>query len=313
MKIYPSVEEIKEKYQSFKTVPVSTEIEADVSALTVLKKLKNVSSHCYMLESNDDANNTGRYTFLGYDPKAEVSCTNYNVRFIDSFGVKNYTGDPRKYIKQILDEHKAPKIENLPTFTGGLVGYFGYDYVKYSEPSLKLDAHDDGNFKDVDLMLFDKVIAFDNRENKIILIVNIQTQEVDENYAIALKELEIMKNIILNGDEAKIEKPKLKTEFKPLFDGERYAKMVEKAKHYIKEGDIFQVVLSNRLEAEMDGSLFGTYEILRKLNPSPYMFYFSSDDIEMAGASPETLVKLENGKLSTYPLAGTRPRGKSKT
>ena len=197
MKIYPSVEEIKEKYQSFKTVPVSTEIEADVSALTVLKKLKNVSSHCYMLESNDDANNTGRYTFLGYDPKAEVSCTNYNVRFIDSFGVKNYTGEPRKYIKQILDEHKAPKIENLPTFTGGLVGYFGYDYVKYSEPSLKLDAHDDGNFKDVDLMLFDKVIAFDNRENKIILIVNIQTQEVNENYAIALKELEIMKNIIL--------------------------------------------------------------------------------------------------------------------
>lgn len=266
MKIYPSVEEIKEKYQNFKTVPVSTEIEADVSALTVLKKLKNVSSHCYMLESNDDANNTGRYTFLGYDPKAEVSCTNYNVRFIDSFGVKNYTGDPRKYIKQILDEHKAPKIENLPTFTGGLVGYFGYDYVKYSEPSLKLDAHDDGNFKDVDLMLFDKVIAFDNRENKIILIVNIQTQDVNENYAIALKELEIMKNIILNGDEA-----------------------------------------------EMDGPLFGTYEILRKLNPSPYMFYFSSDDIEMAGASPETLVKLENGKLSTYPLAGTRPRGKSKT
>lgn len=313
MKIYPSVEEIKEKYQSFKTVPISTEIEADVSALTVLKKLKNVSSHCYMLESNDDANNTGRYTFLGYDPKAEVSCTNYNVRLIDSFGVKNYTGDPRKYIKQILDEHKAPTIENLPTFTGGLVGYFGYDYVKYSEPSLKLDAHDDGNFKDVDLMLFDKVIAFDNRENKIILIVNIQTQEVDENYAIALKELEIMKNIILNGDEAEIEKPKLKTEFKPLFDGERYAKMVEKAKRYIKEGDIFQVVLSNRLEAEMDGSLFGTYEILRKLNPSPYMFYFSSDDIEMAGASPETLVKLENGKLSTYPLAGTRPRGKSKT
>lgn len=313
MKIYPSVEEIKEKYQSFKTVPVSTEIEADVSALTVLKKLKNVSSHCYMLESNDDANNTGRYTFLGYDPKAEVSCTNYNVRVIDSFGVKNYTGEPRKYIKQMLDEHKAPKIENLPTFTGGLVGYFGYDYVKYSEPSLKLDAHDDGNFKDVDLMLFDKVIAFDNRENKIILIVNIQTQEVNENYAIALKELEIMKNIILNGDEAEIEKPKLKTEFKPLFDGERYAKMVEKAKHYIKEGDIFQVVLSNRLEAEMDGSLFGTYEILRKLNPSPYMFYFSSDDIEMAGASPETLVKLENGKLSTYPLAGTRPRGKSKT
>ena len=205
----------------------------------------------------------------------------------------------------------APKIDTLPTFTGGLVGYFGYDYVKYSEPCLKLDAHDDGNFKDVDLMLFDKVIAFDNRENKIILIVNVQTVDLETNYNIAVKEIEIMKNIVQNGEQAKVQKPKLKSEFKPLFDGEQYASMVEKAKAYIREGDIFQVVLSNRLEAEMDGSLLKTYEILRNLNPSPYMFYFSSNDIEMAGASPETLVKLDNGKLSTYPLAGTRPRGKN--
>lgn len=311
MKIRPSISEVKEKYQSYKTVPICTEIECEFTAIDVLKKLKKVSTHCYMLESADDANNTGHYTFLGYDPKAEISCTNYNVAVTDSFGVNKYEGDPRVYIRKMLESHRSPKIEYMPTFTGGLVGYFGYDYVKYSEPSLNLDANDDGNFKDVDLMLFDKVIAFDNRKNSIILIANLQTDNIDENYQIAKKELEIMADIVLNGEEAEVEKPILQSEFKPLFDGERYAKMVERAKEYIREGDIFQVVLSNRLEAKMTGSLLETYEILRNLNPSPYMFYFSSDDIEMSGASPETLVKLENGMLSTYPLAGTRPRGKT--
>ena len=309
MKIYPSVEEIKEKYQSFKTVPVSTEIEADVSALTVLKKLKNVSSHCYMLESNDDANNTGRYTFLGYDPKAEVSCTNYNVRFIDSFGVKNYTGDPRKYIKQILDEHKAPKIENLPTFTGGLVGYFGYDYVKYSEPSLKLDAHDDGNFKDVDLMLFDKVIVYDHLKQKIMVIANMKSKDGIQGYNTAL--LEIEKMIALINDQRKL--PVLEADkdvkFKCNVTKEEYCRMIEKTKHYIKEGDIFQGVISRRFVADYKSSLINAYRVLRTTNPSPYMYFIQSDDLQIAGASPETMVKLVDGKLTTFPVAGTRPRG----
>ena len=222
-----------------------------------------------------------------------------------------YHTNPRPYVQKILDEHKSPKLDYLPTFTGGLVGYFGYDYIKYSEPSLNLDAEDDGNFKDVDLMLFDKVIAFDHSEKEIILICNMQTDHADANYNSAKKELEIMAQVIENGEEAEPPKPALKSEFTPLFNGGEYGNMVERAKHYIKEGDIFQVVLSNRLEAEMEGSLFYTYEKLRKLNPSPYMFYFSSDDIEIAGASPETLVKLTNGTLYTYPLAGTRPRGKT--
>lgn len=118
-----------------------------------------------------------------------------------------------------------------------------------------------------------------------------------------------MHDVIENGKPTEIERPVLKSEFKPLFSEKEYCKMVEKTKSYIKEGDIFQAVISNRLEAEMAGSLFETYKVLRRLNPSPYMFYFSSNDIEIAGASPETLVKLENGTLYTYPLAGTRPRG----
>lgn len=307
----PTLDEIRNQYLDYKTVPVSTELEAKITAVEVLKKLKKVSSHCYMLESAEDTQETGRYTFLGFDPKAEISCKDYNVTVIDQYGVKKIHANPKPYIKLILEENRSPKLSYLPTFTGGLVGYFSYDYIRYSEPGLNLDAVDDGSFKDVDLMLFDKVIAFDNKENKIILIANLQTDNVERNYYTAVRELEIMTDIIKNGEADEPPKPILKSEFKPLFDNSQYGKMVEKAKNYIREGDIFQVVLSNRLEAEMEGSLFGAYEVLRKLNPSPYMFYFSSDDIEIAGASPETLVKLDDKTLYTYPLAGTRPRGRT--
>ena len=216
-----------------------------------------------------------------------------------------------EYIGHIIEENKSPKVEGLPTFTGGLVGYFSYDTIKYSEPGLKLDASDEEGFKDVDLMLFDKVIAFDNLKQKIILIVNIKTDALEENYRKAVEELDGMAELVKKGKGADISRLKLLSDFRPLFGKKEYCTMVEKAKHYIREGDIFQVVLSNRLEADAEGSLFDTYRVLRVLNPSPYMFYFSSDDIEIAGASPETLVKLERGKAYTFPLAGTRPRGKT--
>ena len=175
-----------------------------------------------------------------------------------------------------------------------------------------LDAKDEEGFQDVDLMLFDKLIAFDNVKSKLILIANANTANIEEGYQKALQDIKEMKKLILHGAEADIPAPVLKTEFKPLFDKEAYCRMVKKAKHYIYEGDIFQVVLSNRLEAEMEGSLFDTYRLLRSTNPSPYMFYFDGDTIEVAGASPETLVKVEDGVLHTFPLAGTRPRGKTK-
>ena len=197
-------------------------------------------------------------------------------------------------------------------FTGGLVGYFSYDYVKYSNPKLKLDAKDEEGFKDVDVMLFDKVIAFDNVKQKIIIMVTVKTDELEKNYETAVQTIKKIAKMIIRGEMKKERPGCLKTEFKPLFQKDEYCRMVEKAKEYIYQGDIFQVVLSNRLEAEYEGSLLNTYRIMRTTNPSPYMFYFSSDDMEVAGASPETLVKLENGVLHTFPLAGTRPRGKDR-
>ena len=307
----PTKEELKQfavggRYQ---TAPVSMEILSDSrTPIEVLRILKHVSTHCYLLESVANQEKWGRYTFLGYDPKLEVTCLNGRMKI----GALSFeTNDPGQYIRQIIDEHKSPRIEGLPPFTGGLVGYFSYDYLKYAEPTLHLDAEDTDGFNDVDLMLFDKVIAFDNFRQKIVLIVNISLGNLETEYNRAKLELEQMAALIRNGTPAKESPGRLKSEFRPLFGREAYCDMVERAKHHIHEGDIFQIVLSNRLEAEYEGSLLNAYRILRTVNPPPDMFYFSSCDMEVAGASPETLVKLENGVLYTFPLAGTRPRGKT--
>jgi len=279
--------------------------------LCVFKILKNLSRQCFILESLEDKEKWGRYTFLGYDPKMEISCSNGKLTIKNGTNIDIATDNPGEYINRIIEDNKAPKIEGLPPFTGGLVGYFSYDYIKYSEPSLNLNAQDSEHFKDVDLMLFEKIVAFDLLKQEIILISNIKTDNLEENKHRALSELDYLANVLQNGEPANIPPLSIKSEFRALFGKDEYCAMVERARKYIYEGDIFQVVLSNRLEADIEGSLYETYSILRKTNPSPYMFYFSSSDIEIAGASPETLVKLQDGILHTFPLAGSRPRGKT--
>lgn len=310
----PTLEEAK-ALKDCNLIPVCGEIMSDVKTpIEVLKILKNVSRHCYILESVENQEKWGRYTFLGYDPKLEITCFDGTLSVKDVRSGEttvSETAHPAKYIRDLMAKYRSPKLEGFPSFTGGLVGYFSYDYIKYSEPCLKLDAKDEEHFKDVDLMLFDKVIAFDNAKQKIVLIANISTENIEAEYARAEREIAEMADLIRNGSPAKETSGKLTSEFRPLFDKEQYCAMVEKAKSYIYEGDIFQVVLSNRLEADFEGSLLDAYRVLRMTNPSPYMFFFSSDDMEIAGASPETLVKLENGVLHTFPLAGTRPRGKT--
>lgn len=314
--IYPNLEEAKKinSLGKYGIIPVSKEIYSDrITPIEVLRKLKHVSSHCYMLESAEDNKRWGRYTFLGYNPTLEFTCLNNEVQIKSGICIKKTGRHPGEYLREILDEYKSPKMEGMPSFTGGMVGYFAYDYIKYNEPTLKLEGEDKEEFKDADLMLFDKVIAFDNYKQKIVIIVNAKTDNIEVNYNKAVEEINNIENLILNGKAAETKPLVIKSDFEKLFSKEEYCEMVRKAKNYIKEGDIFQVVLSNRLEACVEGNLLDTYRVLRTTNPSPYMFYFSSDDVEIAGASPETLAKLENNKLFTYPLAGTRPRGKDET
>lgn len=293
----------------YNILPVSCEILSDIcTPIEAMRILKNVSSHCYMLESVAEKEKWGRYTFLGFDPKLEITCSGSDMK-VGELRLK--TDNPAEQIRQIMSEYKSPKFNYLPSFTGGLVGYFSYDFLGYSEPSVRIETDDSENFKDVDLMLFDKVIAFDNFRQKIILIANMSLDEPETGYNKAVMELKQLAELLTNGEKKNESGGHLLGEVTPLFDKAKYCDMVEKAKTHIHEGDIFQIVLSNRLSAPFEGSLFNTYRILRTLNPSPYMFYFSGTDVEVAGASPETLVKLENGILHTFPLAGTRKRGKT--
>lgn len=318
----PSLDDIEKiaENKEYKRIPVSYELLSDIATpIEVLRILKGISKHCYMLESIEDAENWGRYSFLGFDPLLEFTCQNGVVQIkgdsnfnelTDELAVIK-TNNPSDVIRDLINQNKSPKIDYLPPFAGGFVGYFAYDYIKYAEPSLNLDAENQDQFKDIDIMLFDKVIAFDNFRQKIVIIVNMKTDDLKNNYKKACDELKEIADLIKNGKKAEIEPLKLKSDFRNAFSREKFSEMIVKAKNYIKEGDIFQVVLSNRIEADIEGSLFDTYRVLRTTNPSPYMFYFSSDDIEIAGASPETLVKVTDNKLYTFPLAGTRPRGKT--
>lgn len=311
MQIVPTLEKAKEiaSAGTYQVLPVSCELLSDFTTpIEALRILKQVSTHCYMLESASDHQGWGRYTFLGFDPKLEITCRNGEMK-VGSLRFR--TEDPTACLRQILSEYKSPRLDHLPPFTGGLVGYFSYDYLGYSEPAVRIDVEDTEDFRDLDLMLFDKVIAFDHLRQKIVLMVNMSLAEPETEYNKAVLALEQLADLLRRGGKKREAPGKLLGEVTPLFDREQFCRMVEQAKVRIREGDIFQIVLSNRLSAPFQGSLLNTYRVLRTINPSPYMFYFSGTDVEVAGASPETLVKLEDGVLHTFPLAGTRPRGKT--
>ncbi|MDE5933256.1 MAG: anthranilate synthase component I family protein [Lachnospiraceae bacterium] len=311
MNISPTLNEVQTLAATgeYKVLPVSCEMLSDIcTPIEAMRILKNVSTHCYMLESVAEKEKWGRYTFLGFDPKLEITCIDGEMK---AGNIQFKTDDPSAFLRQILADYKSPRFEYLPSFTGGLVGYFAYDYQGYKEPAARTAVQDTEAFKDVDLMLFDKVIAYDNFRQKIILIVNMPLEDIEVGYNKAVMELKQLCDLLRTGEKKKEAAGHLLGEVTPLFDKERYCDMVEKARHHIHEGDIFQIVLSNRLSAPFEGSLLNTYRVLRTINPSPYMFYFSGTDVEVAGASPETLVKLENGVLHTFPLAGTRPRGRT--
>ena len=302
------LEKLKEN-KEYTLAPVSIEILSDfITPIEAMRILKSASTHAYLLESAKAHENWGRYTFLGFEPELSISCIDGKMN-VD--GKEFECNDPSNYLRELLKKYKSPRIPSLPPFTGGLVGYFSFDFINYKEPSTKTDIDDGEGFKDIDLMLFKDVIAFDNVKQKIILITNIElNKDISVEYEKAIKRLNSIKALLYTGKKS-FEGGKLLSEVKPIFSKDEFSKMIDKAKYHIKEGDIFQIVLSNRLQANFEGSLFDTYRVLRTVNPSPYMFYFSGTDVEVAGASPETLVKLEDGILHTFPLAGTRQRGKT--
>ena len=307
----PSTSEIEAYAKDYSIVPLCRDIYADViTPITLLRKIAQVSDRYFLLESIEGGEKWGRYSFLGYDPIVHIVCRDHVVttEYQDGTTTQMQTDNPYQILRELMSHYKAPKIEGFPSFTGGLVGYYAYRMIGYAEPTLELSGSDADDF---DLMLCSKVIAYDHLYQKISVIVNLETDNLLENYGAARADIEKM--VALIRDPMPL--PKTKITEKPKFTcnvtKDEYCDIVNKTKQYIVDGDIFQAVLSRRWQTEYHASLIDAYRVLRTTNPSPYMVYFHCDDIEIMSTSPETLVKLQDGRLVTFPVAGSRPRGKT--
>lgn len=306
--IIPTYEQAKQYEKDYTYIPVCREILADdVTPILMLRKLAALDGQYFLLESVEGGN-LGRYSFLGYHPKLSVSCKNGVVKVKENGMVRILPGKPKEALQSLLEQYRSPQIEGLPTFTGGLVGYFAYETIQYAEPKLHIKQSDVNDFE---LMMFDKLLAFDQVMHKLCIIVNARTADGEAGYNKAVEEIDAFIETLRITEPILYEKPQKAPEFTCNLSKEEYFSMVEKTKHYIKEGDIFQGVISRRFEADYEGSLLNAYRVLRTTNPSPYMYYMQIKDMQIAGTSPETMVKLTNGRLMTFPVAGTRQRGKS--
>lgn len=308
--IKPSCDEIMELAKSYNTIPVCKEILADViTPITLLRRIAASKKRFFLLESIEGGEKWGRYSFIGYDPIMRVSCKNAVVTIDRNGKMKNIeTKKPLEVLRSILKDYKSPSLKELPPFTGGLVGYFAYSMIGYAEPKLKIKS---GDFNDYDVMLFDKVIAYDHLKQKICVIVNMSTDKILENYGKATAEIEKIINLINDSSPLPELKGRMKSDFECNVSEKEYCNIVEKTKEYIRDGDIFQAVISRKFTCKYDGSLINAYRVLRTINPSPYMVYMNIDNDEIISTSPETLVRLQNGRLYTFPVAGSRPRGKT--
>lgn len=316
--MYPALDQVLAFAENpeYSFCPLSLAVCSDMlTPVSLMRVLQSEHKACFLLESATQDMHWGRWSFLGYDPECEVTVLDGAVflrRSGEEHSRKIENAAPFEYLRGILEKHKSPSVENMPPFTGGLVGFFAYDCIKYAEPCLDLRTEENADVNDIDLMLFKDVFVFDHYKNTLHLITNLSLKgDIAENYRKAEEHLLQLKRIVDRKADFSPEPLKLKSPMTHRFSEEKFVRMVETAKEHIYRGDIFQAVLSNPITAEAEGSLFDTYRVLRTLNPSPYMFYFSGDNLEIAGASPETLVSLKQGKISTFPLAGTRRRGKT--
>lgn len=306
----PTLEQVEQLATGYDLVPIQEEIFADmVTPIQLLRKIAASKKNYYLLESIEGGEKWGRYSFLGYDPIMRVSSREDEVKIQKKQGTEIVkTRDSLQVIRDILKEYKAPKVEGMPPFAGGFVGYFAYAMMAHAEPKLKIKR---GEFEDYDLMLFDKVIAYDHLKQKIILVVNVRTEgDVAQNYAKAKADIKGIISLIRDHTPIQEEPIYDKVDFHCNVTKEEYTEIVEKTREYIFDGDIFQAVLSRCFVSDYEGSLINPYRVLRTTNPSPYMVYMNLEDVEIMSTSPETLVRLQDGRLVTFPVAGSRPRGK---
>ena len=302
--------------QGFNIIPLSKAISLDnASPLTIYSKVAN-KTNTFLLESVEGGEKWAQYSIIGIDCLDSIKVTGDVVETkINSIVSSFQSSDPLNEIRKLTSLHKAPEIENLPRFYGGYVGFFAYESAQYAEKRIADLIHKDSKFEEhmpeIYLVKAEKLIVYDNINKTTQIILNIDPSKT--SYEKALRDIENIGTILSNNTtipEIDFKEPSGNKKFNSNFPKEDYLKAVDRVKDYIEEGDVMQVVLAQDFFLPFQSNPFDLYKALRDLNPSPYMYYLDLEECQVVGASPEILIRLEEGKVTLRPIAGTRKRGK---
>ncbi len=298
--------------QGYNRIPLVVETFADLDTpLSLYLKLAN-KPYSYLLESVQGGERFGRYSFIGLPADTRITVRGKHITLTHPAGETTHDAhNPLDFIKEYQSRFKVAPLPGLPRFTGGLAGYFGYDTVRYIEPRLATTHKPDAlDTPDILLMLTEQLAVVDNLSGTLTFIVYANPEQADA-YVLARRRLDELLRLLRRPVEIPRAPPMHGGEAKSEFGEAAFKQAVEKAKRYIFDGDIMQVVLSQRMSQPFPASPLSLYRALRGLNPSPYMFYYDMGDHHVVGASPEILVRLEGDNITVRPIAGTRPRGKT--
>lgn len=313
---YPSLKEFRYMAKQGNLIPVYREILADLETPVSAFLKINKGNYSFLLESVEGGEKWARYCFLGTDPSVIFESKANTVRIIRNRRVTliNSKEGPIEALRNLMSKYRPVRIDGLPRFSGGAVGFFGYDVVRFIE-KLPSDAEDDLKLPDSVFIIADTLLIFDNVKKTIKVVSNahLKNKQIEKAYASAQKKIDILISRLKKNIRTKQGKLTSSKEIKLESNTNRkkFIRSVLKCKEYIKEGDIFQVVLSQRLKIPINNDPFDIYRCLRTLNPSPYMYYLNFWGIKIVGSSPEVMVRLEDKKVELRPIAGTRPRGKT--
>jgi anthranilate synthase component 1 len=286
-----------------RAVPVRVEVEADTETpVSAFLKLSRGQRHAFLLESVEGGERSARFSFLGAGPRSVAS---WRLGEPD---------DPIARLRRDLASHRAVAVEGTPRFSGGLVGWLSYDAVRLFEPRVPIANPDELGFPDACFMDYDLVVAFDGRRHSLHVIAEARCDPGDDPRALYARSVsrleETLRTLAAPLDEQPRPAARAPSRLVPRVDREAFEAAVRRAKRYVRDGDCQQIVLSQRFDAEVDVAPFDVYRALRRVNPSPYLFYLQDGDRALVGSSPETLIKLEGGEVTLRPIAGTRRRGR---
>ncbi|WP_457643597.1 anthranilate synthase component I [Persephonella sp.] len=320
MSVNITLEEFKQLAQKYNVIPLFKEILSDLDTpLSVFQKIHSPERFSFLFESVEQGENIGRYSFIGSSLPVYIKTKKNFVELYNNGQIEcRNTDDPIDEMKKYLEKFRPAHIDGLPPFWGGFVGYLAYDVIHFYEPvpDIKPDVL---KLPDIYFFLSDEVIAFDNVNKTIKIIVSAIIEEGDdiqEKYRETINRIEDIENRLCR--EIKLSRIPVVNiqdvdikQWSSNFSKDEFLKAVEKCKEYIREGDIIQVVISQRFSKKLKADPLNVYRAVRSINPSPYLFYLDLRDIKLIGSSPEILVSVKNGKILTKPIAGTRPRGKT--